>query len=59
VCSKHFLPINLFSINSIFFYPTLVETTRVKLSGDGDNDYINANHVKVSCVCISMLKLLT
>jgi len=26
----------------------------VKLSGDGDNDYINANHVKVSCVYINV-----
>ena len=38
------------------FISTLVEKTRVKLSGDDDNDYINASHVKV--VCLSLLQSL-
>ena len=49
VCSKHCLSVNSFLINNIliFILTTLVEKTRVKLSGD--SDYINANHVKVVC----------
>lgn len=34
------------------FYSSVVEKTRVLLSGHGDNDYINANHVKVVCLLI-------
>ena len=49
------LSVNSFLINNIliFILTTLVEKTRVKLSGD--SDYINANHVKV--VCLSMLQI--
>ena len=55
LCDEHCLSVNSFLINNIliFILTTLVEKTRVKLSGD--SDYINANHVKV--VCLSMLQI--
>ena len=54
---KHFLSVISFLINNIliFILTSVVEKTRVKLSGDTDSDYVNANHVKV--VCLSMLQL--
>lgn len=55
--SGWFLSVILFLISNIliFILTTSVEKTRVKLSGDANSDYINANHVKV--VCLSMLQL--
>ena len=58
MCSKHFLHVSVLknSFSNIMFLFYVVEKTRVKLSGDGDSDYINANHVKVHVVCLSMLQ---
>ena len=38
---------NFFCLNLILTIFIVVEKTRVRLNGDGDDDYINANHVKV------------
>ena len=56
MCSEHFLSVLKNSFSNIMFLFYVVEKTRVKLSGDGDSDYINANHVKVHVVCLSMLQ---
>ena len=39
--------LSLASLNLILIIFIVVEETRVRLHGDGDEDYINANHVKV------------
>lgn len=43
--------------NYINLFLTLVDKTRVKLSGDGDNDYINASYVKVKCLSLKLFVL--
>ena len=54
VCCRTLYRFICFDENS--FISTSDEKTRVKLSGDDDNDYINASHVKV--VCLSLLQSL-
>lgn len=43
--------------NYINLFLTLVDKTRVQLSGDGDNDYINASYVKVKCLSLKLFVL--
>lgn len=45
---------NFFCLNLILIIFIAVEKTRVRLNGDGDDDYINANHVKVVFETVSI-----